>query len=99
MVESGIKRALVFYPNSGEEWDASNETWVKGTGCTSPKEFASLLSKAIGAVDDTWNEVVKSGKVGSSGNNCSGGCSNIPIVVGGCCRTDPSTISAIRGVL
>ena len=37
------RRALVWYPNSGEEWDADAADWKKGTGCTQPQEFAQQM--------------------------------------------------------
>ena len=69
-------RAIILYPNSGEEWDALSSTWKEGTGCTKPQEFADTMVTAI--------ELIYEQPV-------------IPkLIVGGCCRTSPSTIAALR---
>lgn len=83
MAHHGPRRGIVVYPNSGEEWDASNETWKEGTGCTNSDDFSSLLIEAVEIVKRTWES--------------EGGEGPMPrIVVGGCCRTNTSTIEALR---
>lgn len=79
----GPRRGIVMYPNSGEEWDASNEAWRHGTGCTDADDFSDRLMEAIDIVQRTWNQ--------HSGNE------PMPkVIVGGCCRTSPETIAALR---
>jgi homocysteine S-methyltransferase len=87
MAISGPRRGIVLYPNSGEEWDAHNETWTKGTGCTVTDEFANRLLEAYhNVIEATWN------KFGSG--------SPMPrVILGGCCRTSPGTIAALRRLL
>ena len=71
-----LPRAIVLYPNSGEEWDAVSSTWKEGTGCTKSQEFADTM---IGAITLIYKQPL------------------IPkLIVGGCCRTSPSTIAALR---
>jgi homocysteine S-methyltransferase len=83
MAMRGPRRGIVVYPNSGEEWDAANEAWREGTGCTNTDEFATTLMAAVQIVQQTWNE--------------SNGRGPMPkLIVGGCCRTSPATISALR---
>jgi len=78
-------RAIVFYPNSGEEWDAANEKWREGTGTTEPKDFAEGIITNIRSIHTKYEQVAGLEK------------SNRPhIIVGGCCRTTPETITAIR---
>ena len=78
-------RAIVFYPNSGEEWDAVNEKWREGTGNTEPKDFADGILATIRAIHTEYEKVIglKEAK-------------QPRIIVGGCCRTTPETITAIR---
>ena len=72
-------RAIVIYPNSGEEWDAASSTWKEGTGCTQPQEFANVMLQTI--------ELVYRQRPGV----------HVPkLIVGGCCRTSPETIAALR---
>jgi homocysteine S-methyltransferase len=81
MATKGPKRAIVIYPNSGEEWDAKQACWKTGTGCTSPSQFADEICKGIQVVEQTWTR------------------QDAPmphLIVGGCCRTSPETIAAIR---
>jgi homocysteine S-methyltransferase len=65
-------RAIVVYPNSGEEWDAALCEWKRGTGCTNPNDFAHAMMDAIAMVQGP------------------------KLIVGGCCRTSPATIAALR---
>jgi homocysteine S-methyltransferase len=83
MATSGPRRGIVLYPNSGEEWDADNEKWTIGTGCTVTDEFANRLLEAYHGIETTWNEF--------------GSGSPMPrVILGGCCRTSPGTIAALR---
>jgi len=59
-------KAIVVYPNSGEDYDAVSKTW-SGTACDLDHEFAVT----------EWH------RAGAS-------------LIGGCCRTGPDDISAIR---
>jgi homocysteine S-methyltransferase len=82
MATNGPRRGIVIYPNSGEEWDAAQETWREGTGCANSNEFANRLMNAVKVVQQTWNE--------------HGSGPTPKIIVGGCCRTSPATIAALR---
>jgi homocysteine S-methyltransferase len=82
------RRGIVIYPNSGEEWDAAAKTWKEGTGLRTDDlqdVFADRMMQALDIVNSTWkNEQAQ-----------------VPqkpprIVVGGCCRTRPETIRALR---
>jgi len=82
IVRTKIKRAIIFYPNSGEEWDPKSSNWVEGSGCTAAYEFATCIVRdGLSTIYDYLDE------------NADG--IKIPVVVGGCCRTDPSTIREI----
>lgn len=84
MATKGPRRGIVFYPNSGEEWDAENETWREGTGCTSPKLFVQRLMHAVKVVQETWTKLAPPK-------------STMPkLIIGGCCRTSPETIMELR---
>ena len=80
MLQSGILRTIVCYPNSGEEWNASTETWVQGTGVTSPKAFADGIVSSVHYV-----RAMLRGKRYP-----------IPIILGGCCRTTLETTRSMR---
>ena len=84
MAINGPKRGIVFYPNSGEEWDSEKAIWLEGSGCTEPETFARALLEGIKVVEQTWARfcVLKS--------------KTPKIIVGGCCRTSPTTIAALR---
>jgi len=56
--KSNNKRSIVIYPNSGEQWDAAAQSWIPGTGCTNPKDFAHLIQKAIHSIDNQTNLIV-----------------------------------------
>ena len=79
-------RGIVIYPNSGEEWDANTKTWNEGTGLRKDDlqdVFAMRLVKNVEMIHEVWNESH----------------SNSPpptILLGGCCRTMPKTIQALR---
>jgi homocysteine S-methyltransferase len=82
MATKGPRRAIVIYPNSGEDWDAHESCWRKGAGSTGPNEFATELYSAISLVEKIWSEY-----------------SDLPrpkLILGGCCRTSPATIAALR---
>ena len=72
-------RCLVFYPNSGETWNAADETWQAGTGCTDATEMARQLYECIQFVESQWpkDRMLP------------------PILVGGCCRTTPQAITEL----
>jgi homocysteine S-methyltransferase len=83
MATHGPVRAIVLYPNSGEEWNAATADWKEGTGCTAADELAVRLMKLSVMVEDTWSEL----------------CPNEPppsLVIGGCCRTRPAAIASLR---
>ena len=80
-VESKHDRAIIFYPNSGEEWDAANESWLEGSGCTDGAEFSDYMMGAIHSIQSVYKR--------KKNKYCS-------IIVGGCCRTSPSTIHHLR---
>lgn len=82
-LRSRLNRAIIFYPNSGEDWDPIHEKWREGSGCTSPELFASEIVSCIRKIYDMCTREGKNAGV-------------IPILVGGCCRTSPETIAAIR---
>jgi homocysteine S-methyltransferase len=85
MAIHGPRRGIVLYPNSGEGWDAKAEKWKKGTGCTNPRDFVQRLVNAISTVEKTWR------KYDTDSN------SKMPkMMIGGCCRTSPTTISELR---
>ena len=75
-------RSIVLYPNSGEEWDAQNETWLEGTGTTEPDDFAQDIMATVRDIRKRFQS-----QVGPR------------IIVGGCCRTTPETIAAIRNII
>jgi homocysteine S-methyltransferase len=51
--QSHRRRAIVFYPNAGETWDASNEAWKCGTACT---DWIPTLLRCICQLDDAWKQ-------------------------------------------
>ena len=81
ILKSKVRRAIALYPNSGEEWDAQNNCWKAGSGCSDSKAFANELLKCIQMIHDLCKEYDQP---------------YLPIIVGGCCRTSPDTISALR---
>lgn len=83
MAQNGPRRGIVLYPNSGEEWDAPNETWLEGTGCTDEEHFADRLMEAIDIVARIWNEYSRDEPIPK-------------LIIGGCCRTSPKTIATLR---
>jgi len=88
MIRTEIRRVCIFYPNSGESWDAASEKWVEGSGADSAC-FADMIMKLIMDVDNLCENSLK-------GNLAF---RNLPMVVGGCCRTTPATISALRNAV
>lgn len=85
MAMTNKKRFIVFYPNNGEEWNAETQDWVPHTGCTSSDAFADMVMNGINVIHDTWRQY--------------GGEKDLSppqIIVGGCCRTTPETISSLR---
>ena len=83
MAQQKSRRVIVVYPNSGEQWDPQRSTWKEGTGCTLPDEFADRMVEAIRLVRSIWKSLRPE---------------SLPpkMIVGGCCRTSPITIAAIR---
>jgi homocysteine S-methyltransferase len=79
--DSGTKRAILLYPNSGEVWDAASEAWEENSGCTSAAAFAESLMQVVSTIVTDWPENM-------------GSCP--AIVVGGCCRTRPDSIRELR---
>lgn len=89
MVQHTPRRGIVVYPNSGELWDATHEQWVPGSGCVTATEMAQKLFECITSTENEWQV---------QGSNRGG--SKLPsILIGGCCRTRPATISALRGLV
>ena len=84
----GTNRTIILYPNSGEEWDSVNQQWREDTGCTNPTEFADVISKCISSVYKLCREHRR------SQDACP-----LPLAVGGCCRTGPDTILALRNAI
>jgi homocysteine S-methyltransferase len=79
------KRGIVMYPNSGECWDAVHVQWIKGTGVgDNDTDMANGLMECIRVIERTWLEQRQSSAPMPS------------ILVGGCCRTRPATIAALR---
>ena len=77
-------RDIVLYPNSGEEWDASNAAWLEGTGTTAPDDFAQGIMTTVCNIQKKLQQQRGSAKGPPS------------IIVGGCCRTTPETTAALR---
>jgi S-methylmethionine-dependent homocysteine/selenocysteine methylase len=75
-------RGVVVYPNSGEIWDAASESWLSGTGVTEAQDMARHLMKY--GVHWIEQEAIRRGSAIP------------PILIGGCCRTQPATIAALR---
>lgn len=76
------QRAIIIYPNSGEDWDAGNKKWNEGSGCISSHEMAKQIFDVVLRIEATWKRLSKL---------------PIPvIVIGGCCRTRPQTIADLR---
>jgi homocysteine S-methyltransferase len=87
MATNGPKRGIVFYPNSGEEWDATHANWKEESGGTSPNEFADEMHHAVQVVEQTWATY----RINES---------PMPrMIIGGCCRTTPATILALRDMI
>lgn len=86
MAQHGPRRGIVIYPNSGEEWDASTESWKEGTGCADSDAFSLHLMTSIESIERIW-------KASTSSKHHS----PVPsIIIGGCCRTTPASIAALR---
>lgn len=81
ILKSKVRRAIALYPNSGEEWDAQHNCWKTGSGCSDSKAFANELLRCIQGIHDLCKEYDQP---------------DLPIIVGGCCRTSPDNISALR---
>ena len=79
-LRSNHNRAIIFYPNSGEEWDARNERWKEEKGCKDHNDFSEYVIDGINSIHSTMKSVNKQSR----------------IIVGGCCRTSPTTIQSLR---
>ncbi|CAN0189420.1 unnamed protein product, partial [Ectocarpus sp. 13 AM-2016] len=75
--------ALVAYPNSGEEWDASARDWVEGTGL---REGGAGGGGGGGA--EEFGRMARDEWFAAGAR-----------VVGGCCRTRPAHVTEIRRAL
>jgi homocysteine S-methyltransferase len=91
-------RALVLYPNSGEEWDAVAKVFKPKTTATTTTTTAAehpivdCLTQVIETVERTWRE-----KTNSISSTTTTALLPYPrIIVGGCCRTTPIEIAALR---
>ena len=87
LLKKGIARAIAVYPNSGEEWDAQSKTWKEGTGLRKDDlkdAFAKKLTEAVDVVETIWKELQP---ISSPRPR---------LILGGCCRTRPQTIAALR---
>ena len=76
ILETKSQRAIVFYPNSGEAWNAAKESWEEGTGCRDGRKMAQELLECIHLVE----------------NLCPKDNPPPRMLVGGCCRTTPSAV-------
>mmetsp|Transcript_22339 Transcript_22339/g.25882 ORF Transcript_22339/g.25882 Transcript_22339/m.25882 type:complete len:272 (+) Transcript_22339:984-1799(+) len=92
-IKSKHNRTIIFYPNSGEEWDAMNEAWLIGSGCSDPESFAIDMMKSIRAIHSIFLEQQEEAKSNSSSSSSPKHCR---IIVGGCCRTSPEMIRSLR---
>ena len=82
-------------------WDAQNEHWVEGSGADT-KCFSEVIEQGIEKIDDSLDVArfeVESG-IEKTDQESRGKeievRRKLPIIVGGCCRTNPETISALR---
>ena len=90
------RRGIIIYPNSGEGWDAVNEKWKDHSG-TSDDELVRQLLKAVQLIRDECM-ITPGTKEEALSNSLKR--SSIPkIILGGCCRTNPTTISMLRNKL
>jgi homocysteine S-methyltransferase len=82
LVAMNQRRAIVVYPNSGEDWDAQHQEWKIENESTSCADMAGQIFDVVMKIETTWKSLTTL---------------PIPVViVGGCCRTRPSTIEALR---
>ena len=98
MATQGPRRGIVVYPNSGEEWDAEKADWKEGTGVQSSDEFTQQMVEAIHLIRAVWKQHLDK-TTASRGSNITIETSCPKIIVGGCCRTSPQTISKIRAAV
>jgi homocysteine S-methyltransferase len=94
-------RAIVLYPNSGEEWDAVAKVFRPKTttpaSTTTAEPIVECLMQVIESVESTWRERTQS--TSSTSTKCPPhplSYSYPRIIVGGCCRTTPTEIAALR---
>lgn len=78
------RRGIVCYPNSGEEWDAANDSWKEGTGCSSAHDLVQRLINAVHVIESTWEKHATTGGVMPK------------LILGGCCRTSTTAIRELR---
>lgn len=79
---------VVLFPNSGEAWDAAACTWRAHTGTTESAAMADKLMQVIESVERIATKVHM--------EEASTQIFLPPILIGGCCRTTPSTLAALR---
>ena len=83
-------RAICLYPNSGEEWDSPNQTWKEGTGVVTPSVMAQNMMNLVQQIHKTWKKL---------NNQTHRKVLEPYILIGGCCRTTPETISSLRNLV
>lgn len=81
ILQSRIRRGILIYPNSGEEWDAVNSDWIKDSGCKSSLAFALEIKKCLETIHKMCKE---------KNQDC------LPILVGGCCRVKVEDIASVK---
>lgn len=90
----GAVRAILLYPNSGETYDADAKDWVPHTGCRDGSTLADRLSQIVHDIRDQWRKGMTDME---KQEGIDKGPLPVPtIVLGGCCRTQPDTISRLR---
>jgi homocysteine S-methyltransferase len=103
---SSYSRGIVLYPNSGEQWDASTSTWITKEENSKQQDvvWANQMLDSILHFESTWRQQQQKQKQQTK-STASGTAKlvqemNYPsILIGGCCRTRPSTIAALRRVV
>ncbi|GFH55480.1 hypothetical protein CTEN210_11956 [Chaetoceros tenuissimus] len=81
ILHSRVRRAIILYPNSGEEWDAVNCDWIKDSGCQSSQTFALKIKKYLETIHNMCEERNQD---------------HLPILVGGCCRVKVEDIASVK---
>lgn len=80
-LHSRVPKAILIYPNSGEEWDAANSDWIKDSGCQSSLAFALEIKKCVETIYNVCEERNHD---------------HVPILVGGCCRVKVEDIKKLK---